>query len=122
MSNAFDNLGRILDVRMPWDVLLSVNAGVPCGGCGWPSSSSVVHIGTARWKPRYVLPVSASDADCCTFLMAVHMTWSGPFGRIILFVLVGSLVRIYHPDALDLALGRTRYAASVSKTRIMSLA
>ena len=105
MSNDFDNFGRIVDVSIPCDVLLSVNVGVPLCGCGCPSSLSVVLIGTACWKLRYVLPVSASDADCCTFLIAVHMTWMGPLGLIMLLVLVGSLVRVYHPDARERALG-----------------
>ena len=59
-------------------------------------------MGHARWQPRKMLAISASAADVTTFLMLVHMTWTG---ALFLIVVVGLLVRINHPEARDFASG-----------------
>ena len=45
MSKAFERFCRMVDVKMPWEVLLSVL--ILVGGCGWPNSSRAVRMGTA---------------------------------------------------------------------------
>ena len=53
-----------VDLKMPKTVELSVSIGV--GGCWWPSSSSVAHIGIVvcpLWKSN---PISDSAADART--------------------------------------------------------
>jgi hypothetical protein len=45
MSKDLETFWRILEVRMPWTVVLSVSNGDPVIGWGWPSSSRAVRIG-----------------------------------------------------------------------------
>ena len=63
---------------MPQAVLLSVLMGV--GGCGWPSSRSVVRMGMATLPLWYTVCVSASAADVMTLRKVTHSVWIGPLG------------------------------------------
>jgi len=101
MSKAFDSFCLNREVRFPFAVRLSVYMAVPSIGLGWPSSSSSVWMGHARWQPRKMLDTSASAADA-TFLMVVHITWMGALFSI---VVAGLLVRMNHPEARDFASG-----------------
>ena len=62
--------------------------------------------------------ISASVADVTTFLIVEHVIW---IRALVLIVAVGVLVSTNHPEARNLTSSCTRYAASVSNTRIMSL-
>jgi len=61
--------------------------------------------------------ISASVADATTSL--IRVIW---IRALVLIVAVGVLVSTNHPEARNLTSSCTRYAASVSNTRIMSLA
>ena len=68
----------MVDVRMPWEVLLSVL--IVVGGCGCPNSFNIVLIGTAilaLWKTPIV---SASAAEDMTLRIVLHSVWMGPLG------------------------------------------
>ena len=69
MYNALESLDLMLEVSMPWAVLLSVLKGVPFLGCGCPSSIHEMRTGQLCLAPRYNMPVSASDAEETTFLI-----------------------------------------------------
>ena len=62
---------------MPVAVELSLKMGVPCGGCGWPSSARATLMGHAFWAARKMPPVSASAAELKTFLRVLQRTWRG---------------------------------------------
>jgi len=70
-----------------------------------------------------VTKVDACDfgfcGGCDDVFIVEHITWRG---ALVLIDADGLLVRMNHPEARDLASGCTRYAASVSIRRIMSLA
>ena len=78
MSKALDFFCLMVDVRMPWDVLLSVRMVV--GGCWWPNSVNVVLIGTAVLALRKIPIVLASAAEDMTRLTVLHSVWTGPLG------------------------------------------
>ena len=78
MSKVFDLSCLIFEVSMPWAVLLSVLMMV--GGCGWPSSSKAVLMGTAVLLLCYIPMDSASAADDMTLRMVLHSVWMGPLG------------------------------------------
>ena len=94
-------------------MLLSVFSGV--GGCGFPSSISVVLYGTASWTFMKSPPISASVAEAMTFRMTFARTRMGPLKSF-----PSLFLRKWNPPILLLASGWTRYDASLSKFRITS--
>ena len=69
IPNDLEIFTRMLDVSMPWEVLLSVLKGVPVGGCRWSSSMHEIHMGHPWRAPTYMPPFLAYDAEATTFLM-----------------------------------------------------
>ena len=77
MSNALERFCRIVEVKIPKLVLLSVR--IVVGGWICPNSSKVLRMGTAVLALWKIPIVSASAAEDMTFLMVLHSVWSGPF-------------------------------------------
>ena len=82
MSMDFVLRWRIILLDIPATVELSTWISV--GGCGWPSSSSVVHIAMASLQLWKAAPSSASAADAITFLMMMHGFKIGAFWNVAL--------------------------------------
>ena len=78
MSNAFDSFCRMLLVRIPTEVLLSVVMRVD--GCGCPISVSVVRSATACFAFMNAPPVSALAAELTTLGIVRHWTSTAPLG------------------------------------------
>ena len=78
MSKAFDFFCLIVEVSIPWEVLLSVL--IVVGGCGCPISIKVVRFGTAALLLWYMPTVSASAAEDITLRMVLHSGRIGLFG------------------------------------------
>ena len=77
---------------IPCVVELSVLRGVPVFGCLWPSSCSVVRIGTPSLALMNIPPYSASAADDRTVFIILHRTKISPFrGRIMVFWCLGGV-------------------------------
>ena len=79
------------------------------GGCGWPSSMAAKQMGHAPWAAaKYSTPpVSASAAEDTTFLMVLHMTWTGEL-VMGLVTFLGSFPKMNQAAARLRAFGRTR--------------
>jgi hypothetical protein len=73
---------RMVLLAIPAAVELSTWIGV--GGCGWPSSSSVVRIAMTYLQLWKAAPSSASAADAITFLMMMHGFKIGAFWNVAL--------------------------------------
>ena len=74
-------LAKILLLMRPSDVLLSICMGVH--GFGWPSSSSVLRMGTYVLEFKNNAPISASAADDITLWMIVDRLGTAPlFGGV----------------------------------------
>ena len=79
ISNYLGRFDRMLDVRMPWSVLLLISNGVLFGGCRCPSSMHAICIGQKFLAPKYMPPVSDSDAEATMLLILWHRTLTRPF-------------------------------------------
>ena len=79
ISKALESLDNMLDVSIPCAVPLLVSKGVPFAGCGCHSSMQAVRIGQQCRAPRYMPPISASEAEATTFLMVWQRTSMRPF-------------------------------------------
>ena len=102
---------------MPAAVALLQCMGV--GGCGWPSSSSVILMIFASFAFKNIAPNLASAADAATNLRIVQSVRIGPFRR------MGCLLYGYHtrkkcPAAQLLVFLAERYDASECTFNIMS--
>ena len=68
----------MVDVKIPWEVLLSVC--IVVGGCEWTNYINVVLMGTATLILWYIHIVSASAAEDIIFLTVQHSVSIGPLG------------------------------------------
>jgi hypothetical protein len=84
MLKDFESFWRILELRMPWAVLLSASRGGPVLGCLWPGSSSMARMGQVCRPPCQMLPVLASEAEETTFFMVLHRMSMAPLTRSLL--------------------------------------